>query len=130
MQGFCALFVGHQQLIERRVDVAREGWFLSRHEVVDECGQGLVAQSRFDAAIFFPNGSGDDNFGGHDSWMVLERVVRARHASGGVDLGLVIEPLWEVCFASAKVGEGSRKCKFLSNYFLAFSVGCKRYSKC
>lgn len=35
-------------------------------------------------------------------------------------LGLVIEPLWEVCFASAKVAEDSRKCKFLSNYFLVF----------
>lgn len=44
-----------------------------------------MAQSRFDAAIFFPNGLGDDNFGGHDSWMVLEMVVRARHASEGVD---------------------------------------------
>lgn len=88
MQGFCALFVGHQQLIKWRIDVAREGWFLPRHEVVDECGQGLVAQSRFDAAIFFPDGSGDDNFGGHDSWMVLEMVVRAHRASGGVDFGV------------------------------------------
>lgn len=47
-----------------------------------------MAQSRFDAAIFFPNGSGDDNFGGHDSWMVLERVVRAHRASDGVDFGV------------------------------------------
>ena len=88
MQGFCTLFVGYQQLIKWRVDVAREGWFLPRHEVVDECGQGLVAQSRFDAAIFFPNGSGDDNFGGHDSWMVLEMMVRAHRASEGVDFGV------------------------------------------
>ena len=48
----------------------------------------MVAQSRFDAAIFFPNGSGDDNFGGHDSWMVLEMVVRAHRASDGVDFGV------------------------------------------
>ena len=32
--------------------------------------------------------TGRDNFGGHDSWMVLERIVRARHASGGVDFGV------------------------------------------
>lgn len=88
MQGFCTLFVGYQQLIKWRVDVAREGWFLPCHEIFDECSQGLVAQSWFDAAIFFPNGSGDDNFRGHDSWMVLERIVRAHRASDGVDFGV------------------------------------------
>lgn len=88
MQGFCTLFVGYQQLIKWRVDVAREGWFLPCHEIFDECGQGLAAQSWFDAAIFFPDGSGDDNFGGHDSWMVLERIVRAHRASDGMDFGV------------------------------------------
>ena len=123
MQGFCALFVGHQQLIERRVDVAREGWFLPRHEVVDECGQGLVAQSRFDAAIFFPNGSGDDNFGGHDSWMVLERVVRARHASRGVDFGVSDRASMRGLFCFGKGRGRLSKMQIFKQLFFCFFCG-------
>lgn len=123
MQGFCTLFVGHQQLIERRIDVAREGWFLPCHEIFDECGQGLVAQSRFDAAIFFPNGSGDDNFGGHDSWMVLEMVVRAHRASEGVDFGVSVRSSVGGLFCFGKGRERLSEMQIFKQLFSCFFCG-------